>query len=517
MWKSLILILIISLSLYAQETNPKQTKKYNIKTKGFKLTEIDEEGTPINVGKRYALVIGINDYNDSTISDLSKARNDAKAMGKILKELGQFDQVFVMTDDILKNDLNHLYPTKLNIEEKVESILRFITPEDMIVLYFSGHGISDFDENGYLLTVDTVADKKFTTSLKIDWIVKKFQEKKIKKSLLILDACRDILYTSKSAVRDSIREKIYTEAEVAATFYSTKSGYFSYEDDESDYGVFTKNLIYGMEGKADENNEKIRRVTSSGDVTTFAGSGSYAYTEGLAASAAFRSPLGVAIDTSGNLYIADSNNHRIRKISSGTVSTLAGSGSSGSTDANGTSASFNTPSGIAIDTSGNLYVADTINNKIRKVTSGGIVSSIGGAVFSNPLGVAVDSLGNIYIADTNNNKIKMMTQAGVVTTIGGTGDSGFLDGPALSALFNRPSGVAVDSNGNVYIADTSNNKIRMITSSGIATTLVDYATITNVSSTISATFTPYGISIDTARKVYFTDKANNRVFTFTIL
>ncbi|MBK7057752.1 MAG: hypothetical protein KBF99_07915 [Leptospiraceae bacterium] len=282
---------------------------------------------------------------------------------------------------------------------------------------------------------------------------------------------------------------------------------------------YPSGIAIGSEGNsyvADENNEKIRRVTSSGDVTTFAGSGSYAYTEGLAASAAFRSPLGVAIDTSGNLYIADSNNHRIRKISSGTVSTLAGSGSSGSTDANGTSASFNTPSGIAIDTSGNLYVADTINNKIRKVTSGGIVSSIGGAVFSNPLGVAVDSLGNIYIADTNNNKIKMMTQAGVVTTIGGTGDSGFLDGPALSALFDRPSGVAVDSNGNVYIADTSNNKIRMITSSGIATTLVDYATITNVSSTISATFTPYGISIDTARKVYFTDKANNRVFTFTI-
>ncbi|MBP9163094.1 MAG: caspase family protein [Leptospiraceae bacterium] len=266
MWKSLILILIISLSLYAQETNPKQTKKYNIKTKGFKLTEIDEEGTPINVGKRYALIIGINDYNDSTISDLSKARNDAKAMGKILKELGQFDQVFVMTDDILKNDSNHLYPTKLNIEEKVESILRFITPEDMIVLYFSGHGISDFDENGYLLTVDTVADKKFTTSLKIDWIVKKFQEKKIKKSLLILDACRDILYTSKSAVRDSIREKVYTEAEVAATFYSTKSGYFSYEDDESDYGVFTKNLIYGMEGKADENGDG---VVSFGELQIF--------------------------------------------------------------------------------------------------------------------------------------------------------------------------------------------------------------------------------------------------------
>jgi uncharacterized caspase-like protein len=197
---------------------------------------------------------------------LSKARNDAKGIGKILKDIGQFDQVFVMTDDVVRSDPEHLYPTKLNIEEKIESVLRFTTPDDLIVFYFSGHGISDYDENGYLVTADTVADKKFDTSLKVDWIVKKFKEKKIKKSLLVLDACRDKLYTSKSSERDSIKEKIYTEAEVAATFYSTKSGYYSYEDDDSDYGVFTKNLIYGMEGRADDNNDG---VVSFGELQQF--------------------------------------------------------------------------------------------------------------------------------------------------------------------------------------------------------------------------------------------------------
>ncbi len=235
----------------------KQTKKYSLKTKGMKLSEIDEDGDPINIGKRYAIIIGINDYNDSAISALSKARNDAKAIGKILKDIGQFDQVFVMTDDVERNDPEHLYPTKLNIEEKIESVLRFTTPEDMIVFFFSGHGISDYDENGYLVTVDTVADKKFETALKVDYIVKQFQGKKIKKSLLVLDACRDKLYTSKSSDRDSIKEKTYSQAEVAATFYSTKAGYYSYEDDESDYGVFSKHLIYGMEGRADENKDGV--------------------------------------------------------------------------------------------------------------------------------------------------------------------------------------------------------------------------------------------------------------------
>ncbi|MBK9501158.1 MAG: caspase family protein [Leptospiraceae bacterium] len=235
----------------------KRSKRYNLKSKSMKLTEIDEDGDAINIGKRYAIAIGINDYSDPEISDLSKARNDAKATGKILKEIGQFDQVFVMTDDIGRNDPENLYPTKLNIEEKLESVLRFATPDDLIVFFFSGHGISDIDDNGYLVTVDTSANRKYGTALKVDWIVYMLKEKKIKKSLLILDACRDVLYTSKSSNRDSIKNKEYSEAEVAATFYSTKSGDISHEDDESDYGVFTKYLIYGMEGRADDNKDGV--------------------------------------------------------------------------------------------------------------------------------------------------------------------------------------------------------------------------------------------------------------------
>jgi uncharacterized caspase-like protein len=180
-FNSMVLItLLFYLPVYSQEKKVKPTKTYHIKSKGMKLTEIDEEGAPINNGKRYAIIIGINDYNDTAISDLSKARNDAKGIGKILKDIGQFDQVFVMTDDVVRSDPEHLYPTKLNIEEKIESVLRFTTPDDLIVFYFSGHGISDYDENGYLVTADTVADKKFDTSLKVDWIVKNSKKRKSK-------------------------------------------------------------------------------------------------------------------------------------------------------------------------------------------------------------------------------------------------------------------------------------------------------------------------------------------------
>ncbi|MCB1179150.1 MAG: caspase family protein [Leptospiraceae bacterium] len=239
-------------------TSPKSTVKYKLKSKGMKIVELDKEGEPVNQGKRYAIVIGINDYKDIALSDLSKARYDAKAVGKTLKGQGQFDQVFVMTDDIDFNGKNsNLYPTKLNIEEKVDSVLRMANPEDMIVIFFSGHGISDFEENGYLVAVDTVADKAYNSSVKVDEIVQKLKKKGIKKSLMILDACRDVLYTSKSSSRNSIRTKRYDEAEVSAIFYSTKAGYYSYEDDESDYGVFTKYLIYGMEGKADENKDGV--------------------------------------------------------------------------------------------------------------------------------------------------------------------------------------------------------------------------------------------------------------------
>jgi len=235
-------------------TFSKPTKTYGIQSKGLKLKDLDEN----NGGKRHAIVVGINNYQDTGISDLSKARNDAKLVGKILREQGEFDQVFVMTDDVdPRNDKENLYPTKLNIEEKLDSLLRFSEPEDLVVFFFSGHGISDPDENGYLVTVDTVTDKQFNTSLRVNDVVQRLKNKGIKKSLLVLDACRDVLYSSKSSSRNSLLEKEYTEAEVAATFYSTKAGYYSYEDDETDYGVFTKYLVMGMEGSADSNGDGV--------------------------------------------------------------------------------------------------------------------------------------------------------------------------------------------------------------------------------------------------------------------
>jgi hypothetical protein len=232
----------------------KTAKSYGIQSKGLKLKELDEN----NGGKRHAVVVGINNYQDTGISDLSKARNDAKLVGKILREQGEFENVFVMTDDIdPRNDKENLYPTKLNIEEKLDSLLRFSEPDDLVVFFFSGHGISDPDENGYLVTVDTVTDKQFNTSLRINDVVSRLKTKGIKKSLLVLDACRDVLYSSKSSSRNSLLEKEYTESEVAATFYSTKAGYYSYEDDETDYGVFTKYLVMGMEGQADANSDGV--------------------------------------------------------------------------------------------------------------------------------------------------------------------------------------------------------------------------------------------------------------------
>ncbi len=235
-------------------TLSKPTKTYGIQSKGLKLKDLDEN----NGGKRHAIVVGINNYQDTGISDLSKARNDAKLVGKILREQGEFDQVFVMTDDVdPRNDKENLYPTKLNIEEKLDSLLRFSEPEDLVVFFFSGHGISDPDENGYLVTVDTVTDKQFNTSLRVNDVVQRLKNKGIKKSLLVLDACRDVLYSSKSSSRNSLLEKEYSEAEVAATFYSTKAGYYSYEDDETDYGVFTKYLVMGMEGSADSNGDGV--------------------------------------------------------------------------------------------------------------------------------------------------------------------------------------------------------------------------------------------------------------------
>jgi sugar lactone lactonase YvrE len=198
--------------------------------------------------------------------------------------------------------------------------------------------------------------------------------------------------------------------------------------------------------------------------------------DGAGTTSRFNSPSGLAIDASGIIYVADTDNHRIREIvpiTSRYVGTLAGS-TQGYDNGTRTAAKFNRPSGLAIDASGNLYVADTDNHRIRKIViSTGQVTTLAGwgqgyadgtgtlARFNRPSGVAVDASGNLYVADTDNNSIrKIVISTGQVTTLAGGGGQGYADG--TWGMFNKPSGVAVDASGNLYVTDTGNYKIRKI-------------------------------------------------------
>ncbi len=255
---------------------------------------------------------------------------------------------------------------------------------------------------------------------------------------------------------------------------------------------------------ADSQNHRIRKITPAKVVSALAGGGTTTMgtacagsttgtcRDGTGTDAQFNEPYSVAIDSDGNVYVGDLENHRIRKITSGgVVSTLAGTGTSGfmdDTDGMAGSAQFNAPSGVAVDSDGNVYVADLRNHRIRKITPGGVVSTLAGggitgtpcpgttgttitcrdgagnvAQFNYPYGVVVDSAGNVYVADSDNHRIRKVTSTGVVSTLAGTGTSGSINGKGNVAQFNTPYGVAVDSAGNVYVADSQNHRIRKIT------------------------------------------------------
>ncbi len=267
---------------------------------------------------------------------------------------------------------------------------------------------------------------------------------------------------------------------------------------------------------ADGLNNRVRKV-SGGVITTIAGNGTAGYTgdKGPAASAELNDPTAVALDPSGNLYIADSANNVVRMVTpSGTITTFAGDNTVGYSGdmALATGAQLSNPVGVIADTVGNVYIADSGNDVIRQVYGGNIVTYAEG--FIQPEAVAVDSSGNLYVADTQGRRIVQYTNAGVYTTIAGSGNSGFSgdNGPAPNAALYDPMGLAVDAAGNVYIADTFNCRIRKVTPSGIITTIAGNGSLYfsgDGGPAIQASMHfPHGVAVDPSGNVYITDTVN---------
>jgi sugar lactone lactonase YvrE len=283
----------------------------------------------------------------------------------------------------------------------------------------------------------------------------------------------------------------------------------------------------------DDNNRRIRKITPRGEVSTLAGSGK----DGSGNAALFGNPRGITVDAAGNVYVA--GNHVIRKITfpaeSGaadkrapgvTVSTLAGN-VGGLGDGLINAARFNGPSGIAIDAAGDFYIADTNNNRIRKVTKEGMVSTLAGsgkcgstdgrgneAGFCAPSGITIDTAGNLYV--TSNNSVRKVTKEGMVSTLAG-GKKGFADGKGSEAQFFYPHGITIDGAGNLYVADSENNRIRRITPEGEVSTIAGSGKRGYRSGRGSAAHfcAPYGIVMDAAGNFYVTDYGNNSIRKIT--
>ena len=268
-------------------------------------------------------------------------------------------------------------------------------------------------------------------------------------------------------------------------------------------------------------NANLSAITTA--VTTFAGSGTAGYADGSGVSAQFNNPQGVTVNAAGSVYVSDSFNNNIRLVTAaGAVSTFAGSGTIGNANGIGTAAQFYAPKGSVFDSQGNLYVADFGNNVIRKITPAGVSSTFAGngaagyidesnplyAEFDAPAALAIDATGNLYVADRGNNLIRKITPAGVVSTLAGTKTAAYIDGTGTGASFNYPNSIVIDASGNLYVADQNNAAIRKVTSAGVVTTLVggpSQLTLLNL---------PSALAIDKSGNLYIADEGG-RILEYT--
>ncbi|HUA58933.1 MAG TPA: hypothetical protein VML19_09280 [Verrucomicrobiae bacterium] len=291
---------------------------------------------------------------------------------------------------------------------------------------------------------------------------------------------------------------------------------------------------------ADTGTNRIRRVSPSGIITTIAGDGVAAFKGDLgpAASSELNAPASLALDSSGNIIVADTANQRVRKIASGSIWTVLGTGTAGSGPENTAplQTPVRSPAGLCFDLAANQYIADTLNNRILLAPPGALVATYAGngaagslgdggiartAQLNRPAACAVDAAGNLFIADTGNHLVRKVTPAGNISTVAGTGaaGSGGDEGPASAAQLNAPRGVAVDGSGDVFIADTGSHRIRMITPDGVMHTIAGTGAAGFAGDGAGALpaelNSPAGLVVDGSGNVYFADSGNNRVRRLT--
>lgn len=288
---------------------------------------------------------------------------------------------------------------------------------------------------------------------------------------------------------------------------------------------------------SDYNNHRVRKITTDGKISTVAGTGVAGFSgdNGPAVSAQLNYPRELAVDSADAVYITDANNHRVRKITpDGKISTVAGTGTGGFSGDGGpaTAARLNLPLGVAVDSTGVVYIADYYNHRVRKITPDGKISTVAGtgaagfrgdggpaasAQLNGMHGVAVDGADDLYIADAGNHRVRKVTADGQISTVAGTGGAGFGgdDGPAVSAQLNLPVGVVVDSTGTLYIADLRNHRVRKVTTDGKISTVAGTGTAGSGGDDGPAASAQlnnlYGLAVDCVDSLYIADHLNNRV------